>query len=74
MFRSIAPLYVQRTPDSRPIRESVLKTGTGPLWIQDHDSPVKFRNVWICPLGADSFEVSPKENEGFTGRNTGRGN
>jgi hypothetical protein len=50
-----APLYAQRTDYSRSVRESVLKTGAGPLWLQDHDSPVKFRNLWIRPLDASSF-------------------
>lgn len=55
-----APLYAQRTPYSRSIRDSVLKTGAGPLQIQDHDSPVRFRNLWIRPLDAHSFVFSPE--------------
>lgn len=56
-----APLYAQNTSYARSIRESVLKTGAGPLQIQDHDSPVKFRNVWIRPLDSKSFVFSPNE-------------
>ncbi len=26
------------------------KTSTGPVFLQDHNSPVRFRNVWIKPL------------------------
>jgi hypothetical protein len=55
-----APLYAQRTDYSRSIRASVLRTGAGPLQLQDHDSPVKFRNLWIRPLDAHSFVFNPE--------------
>jgi hypothetical protein len=54
-----APAYAQRSAYSRSVRASLLKTGAGPLQIQDHDSPVKFRNLWIRPLDANSFVFSP---------------
>ena len=44
------PLRYKTTPYTDKIRASILKTDAGPLFLQDHESPVKFRNVWIRPL------------------------
>jgi hypothetical protein len=33
----------------RGIKKRIDETGEGPLFLQDHGSPVKFRNVWIVP-------------------------
>ena len=68
-----APLYARRNAYSRAIRESVLKTGAGPLWIQDHDSPIKFRNIWIRPLDSNSYVFKPNEDQGV-GNSSDRGN
>jgi hypothetical protein len=40
--------------DPRPhrpaVERSVRTSGTGPLFLQDHGSPTRYRNVWIRPL------------------------
>ena len=33
------------------VEKRILETGTGPLFLQEHDSPTRFRNVWVLPLG-----------------------
>ncbi|MEI7781272.1 MAG: DUF1080 domain-containing protein, partial [Planctomycetota bacterium] len=34
----------------RGVEKRLLETGAGPLFLQDHGSPARFRNVWIKPL------------------------
>ena len=34
------------------VEKQLLATGRGPLFLQDHDSPTRYRNVWVKPLGA----------------------
>ena len=38
------------TDHLRAIEATLRKTGRGPLFLQDHGSPVRFRNIWIKPL------------------------
>lgn len=42
----------------RGVEGRLLETGAGPLILQDHGSPTRFRNVWIAPLEAVPEPVS----------------
>lgn len=41
------PFRYGETPLQRQIWAEQIKTGYGPVFLQDHGSPTKFRNVWI---------------------------
>ena len=34
----------------RGVEKQLQATGKGPLFLQDHGSPTRYRNVWIRPL------------------------
>jgi|688.fasta_scaffold159115_1 hypothetical protein len=46
------------TEHLRAIERRLLETGEGPLFLQDHGSPTRFRNVWIKPLGTAARETT----------------
>lgn len=47
---SYHPYRHGRTPYMEKVEKKLRSTMTGPLFLQDHDAHVKFRNVWIKPL------------------------
>ncbi|MGL4593424.1 MAG: 3-keto-disaccharide hydrolase [Thermoguttaceae bacterium] len=49
------PYRYKQTPYLERIAANQHKTGVGPLFLQDHDSPCRFRNIWIKPLDKDAF-------------------
>ncbi len=54
------PLRYKKTPYTDKILASLMATGRGPLFLQDHQSPVRFRSVWIRPLDDEAGEFKPK--------------
>lgn len=62
--RSVYHPYRYNTTDYlRTIWEQQKKTMTGPVFLQDHGNPVKFRNVWVKPLDDKSFIYEGEQTE-----------
>ncbi len=54
------PYRYGTTPYLEAVAKKMRTTMTGPLVLQDHDSPVRFRNVWILPLDDQAYLHQPK--------------
>lgn len=55
------PLRYKVTPYTKQLEAKLLATGSGPLFLQDHDNPVRFRNVWLLPLDDKAGMFEPAE-------------
>ena len=53
------PYRYKSTPYLQQMQQRQLETSIGPVFLQDHDSPTRFRNVWIRPLDDKAFVYEP---------------
>lgn len=49
------PYRYGETPYLKAIEAKQKATSVGPVFLQDHDNPVRFRNVWVRPLDDQAF-------------------
>lgn len=53
------PFRYGTTPYLKAIVPKLRKEQVGPVFLQDHESPTQFRNVWIVPLDDQATEYQP---------------
>lgn len=58
------PYVYRETPYTLQILEQLKKTDRGPLYLQDHQSPVRYRSVWIRPMDDQFGSFDPKKPSG----------
>ena len=49
------------TPYLQAVEQALASTMTGPLFLQDHNNAVQFRNVWIKPLDGQAVKFRQRE-------------
>ena len=54
------PYQYNSTPYLQRIWKQQKSTSVGPVFLQDHDNPVRFRNVWIRPLDDKAMKYQPE--------------
>mgnify|MGYP000405352867 CR=1 FL=1 len=54
------PFRFGNTPYLDKIRDRQKQTMTGPVFLQDHGNPVKFRNVWVVAADEHAFMYEPE--------------
>ncbi len=55
------PFRFGTTPYLEKVRDRQKRTMTGPVFLQDHGNPVKFRNVWVRPADDKAVVYDPGE-------------
>jgi hypothetical protein len=55
------PFRYGTTDYLKTINQKMQQTSVGPFFLQDHQSPVRFRNVWVVPRDDQHFVYEPTQ-------------